>query len=471
MSGTPAVEAIGGEAATIPLPTSVPRVVGSPEPTTQESSTSCDSARETTTSKQGAAGMGGRGKEKRRVKGLRALATAMASRSTTSSRFPAGAVTVVGGLALVAGARLAFCLFHKRRLALRTKKLEAEKESLRTREEIQASSSAPPEANDPDEDDRTASAACSGSASAPPSRSTPTVVAPSLASPAPTPAVKGAAWGRAMLFFLVLVALLELARQVSFNKLDLHGLRPHEVASKGLKAHHYLILSEKAFCLSMAWYLTAWASFLTTSRGRETLERGVETASPALEAEGEAPSRVPASAGSLAGGVDFTGIWIRDRRKSDSLAGVCQLAGLNRFLAKAICLVRGSELVQTEDGLSIRVFSEIPWFTLRERYTFNGHASNRRRDFRGGRMDCTMERTATGLKFLMKWPEVRARNTRTCLPAGAHPCLVLTFCMWLTFFLFFAAMGRHGGDLLRPRRGPRAPREDQEQHHAKGRGQ
>ena len=427
MSGTPAVEAIGGEAASIPLPTSVPRVVGSPEPTTQESSTSCDSARETTTSKQGAAGMGGRG---RKVKSLRALARAMASRSTTSSRFPAGAVTVVGGLALVAGARLAFRLFQKRRLALRTKKqLEAEKESLRTREEIQASSSAPPEANDPDEDDRTASAACSGSASAPPSRSTPTVVASSLASPAPTPAVKGAAWGRAMLFFLVLVALLELARQVSFNKLDLHGLRPHEVASKGLKAHHYLILSEKAFCLSMAWYLTAWASFLTTSRGRETLERGVETASPALEAEGEAPSRVPASAGSLAGGVDFTGIWIRDRRKSDSLAGVCQLAGLNRFLAKAICLVRGSELVQTEDGLSIRVFSEIPWFTLRERYTFNGHASNRRRDFRGGRMDCTMERTATGLKFLMKWPEVRARNTRTCLPAGAHPCLVLTFCM------------------------------------------
>ena len=130
MSGTPAVEAIGGEAATIPLPTSVPRVVGSPEPNTQESSTSCDSARETTTtSKQGAAGMGGRGR-----KGLRALARAMASRSsTTSSRFPAGAVTVVGGLALVAGARLAFRLFQKRRLALR--KLEAEKESLRTREE------------------------------------------------------------------------------------------------------------------------------------------------------------------------------------------------------------------------------------------------------------------------------------------------------------------------------------------------
>ncbi|QDZ25616.1 hypothetical protein HOP50_18g81580 [Chloropicon primus] len=214
-------------------------------------------------------------------------------------------------------------------------------------------------------------------------------------------AFKGSSWGRLMLFFLVLVTLLELVRQVNFNHLDLKGLK---LQGGKLTHQHYLVLSEKVFCLFMAWYLTVWSSFLTTRRGRESLlvAGSVVRASPG-------PSSEPASQG-LDGGkgtkaIDFSGIWLRDRKNSDSLAGVCKLANVNRFLAKAICLVRGSELVQTEEGLSIRVFSEIPWFSLRERYTFSGNALNKRRDFRRGEMDCTMERTSTGLKFLMKWPE------------------------------------------------------------------
>ena len=171
----------------------------------------------------------------------------------------------------------------------------------------------------------------------------------------------------------------------------------------------YIVLFEKLVCLLLAWY----ATFVSSIRSRRRTGRGMGEGQLAQMAQ-EPTSATDASSWTSSSissnnnnskDIDLTGIWIKDRKNSDSLAGLCKLANVNFLLRKAICLVRGSELKQTSEGLSIRVFSEIPWFSLNEWYEFKANSLNKRRDLRRGKMDCTMEKTKTGLKFFMEWPE------------------------------------------------------------------
>lgn len=219
----------------------------------------------------------------------------------------------------------------------------------------------------------------------------------------PHPVFKGSTWGRVFLFAVVLVSLLEMVRQVDPTEFGL------KVKLDQGNYRKYLVLGEKIFCLLLAWYLTIWIS-LVSSYGVAPSAVGSPSSSAAApsappQARVQAPAAAPSAGVPEGGSPNFTGVWLRDRKNSDSLAGVCRLAKVNAILSKAICLVRGSELKQTAEGLSIRVFSEIPWFSLREQYCFGSVSLNKRRDFRRGTMACTMERTKTGLYFRMDWPE------------------------------------------------------------------
>lgn len=203
--------------------------------------------------------------------------------------------------------------------------------------------------------------------------------------------------GRVLFFFVVLISLLEMIRQISPLEYRLEAKNKDYMTK-------YVVLSEKAFGLCLAWYVTFWITMLS-KRGRRAGSRsGLEELSQEEEPQQE-PRSSTDSWRSSDGEIDLTGVWIKDRKKSDSLAGVCEIANINFILRKAICLVRGSELNLTDQGLSIRVFSEIPWFSLNEYYAFKTESLNKRRDFRRGKMRCTMKKQKNGLKFFMEWPE------------------------------------------------------------------
>ena len=208
------------------------------------------------------------------------------------------------------------------------------------------------------------------------------------------------AWGRALLFFLVPISMLEMVRQVNPEDFGL-------IVQQQVDYQSYILFGEKLFGLCLAWYLTVWVTLFSMKNKRT--QRPSSMLSKEVVLRGTRTQESDACACASQSGsfeeVDVTGIWIKDRKRSDNLAPLCRLARINILLSKAICLVKGSELKQTKEGLTIRVFSEIPWFSLNEKYEFGKVALNRRRDFRKGKMECSMEKTRTGLKFVLKWPE------------------------------------------------------------------
>ena len=236
--------------------------------------------------------------------------------------------------------------------------------------------------------------------------------------------------GRVLLFFVVLISLLELLRQISPLEYTM------EVKSEEFyqKYHKYIVLFEKLFGLCLAWYVSIWITLLSRRRrggagARSSVSDAEQTNNSSVVESNARRRRGREGRTAASATVDLSGIWIKDRKKSDSLAGVCKIANVNFILRKAICLVRGSELKQTEEGLKIRVFSEIPWFSLNEWYEFKTNTLNKRRDLRRGHMNCTMRKTKTGLTFYMEWPEPWGGYESTeYILRGEHTLQVKTDC-------------------------------------------
>jgi hypothetical protein len=185
---------------------------------------------------------------------------------------------------------------------------------------------------------------------------------------------------------------------------------------------------EKVFGLCLAWYVSIWITLLSRRRRRRratATDAGAPTGESELGNDTSDSLTLPRDKT-----IDLSGVWIKDRKNSDSLAGICKIANINFILRKAICLVRGSELKQTEEGLKVRVFSEIPWFSLNEWYEFKNNTLNKRRDLRRGHMDCTMVKTKTGLKFHLQWPEPWGGYESTqYILLGEHTLQVKTDCV------------------------------------------
>lgn len=83
---------------------------------------------------------------------------------------------------------------------------------------------------------------------------------------------------------------------------------------------------------------------------------------------------------------NMTGTWVKDSKASDSMAEAIQLAQLNRLTRTAVKLIKGVQILQTDQDFEFAVFSVIGWFKVKETYPMNGSPhQEKRRDLRKGK--------------------------------------------------------------------------------------
>ena len=147
----------------------------------------------------------------------------------------------------------------------------------------------------------------------------------------------------------MVISVLEAARQIHPADLGLAWDHAPFAAAAG-----HLLLAEKACMLLLAWYLTVWLTLLSHERKVGRAPNGHKAGAGAAVSEVQ-PSARTTAASSPALPQNVSGVWIKDRRRSDRMSQVCKLAKINVLLSKAIFLIKGSELNHTPEGLHIKV--------------------------------------------------------------------------------------------------------------------
>lgn len=81
----------------------------------------------------------------------------------------------------------------------------------------------------------------------------------------------------------------------------------------------------------------------------------------------------------------LSGTWDKDKAASDSMESAINAMRLNPIIRRGVSLVRGLEIVVTDEDFYMAVFSAIPWFKVVERYPLTGEDRGfKRRDLRRG---------------------------------------------------------------------------------------
>lgn len=83
--------------------------------------------------------------------------------------------------------------------------------------------------------------------------------------------------------------------------------------------------------------------------------------------------------------LNLSGVWIKDKQRSDSMDAACDAMKLNMIMRKAIHLIQGVEISIDNRQFLFTVLSGIMWFKVREKYSLDGSPSrHKRRDLRRG---------------------------------------------------------------------------------------
>lgn len=103
---------------------------------------------------------------------------------------------------------------------------------------------------------------------------------------------------------------------------------------------------------------------------------------------------------------DFSGTWIKDKEKSESMGEAIKLMALGGLVRQAVKLIRGVKITQDSSQFTMAVFSVISWFKVTERYKLNGEESScKRRDLRRGGHKGQVEALGDKLLLHLKWDE------------------------------------------------------------------
>mmetsp|Transcript_12199 Transcript_12199/g.34408 ORF Transcript_12199/g.34408 Transcript_12199/m.34408 type:complete len:143 (-) Transcript_12199:460-888(-) len=117
--------------------------------------------------------------------------------------------------------------------------------------------------------------------------------------------------------------------------------------------------------------------------------------------------------------VDVSGRWVKDRPASDSMGVAARMVHLNFVMTRAIALIKGLDIDHRGDAMDLRIFSEVPFFKVREQYA--GHAQrNMRRDLRRGGVTAWMVPRPTHVELHFHWEAPYAGSeTDLLVPVGA----------------------------------------------------
>ncbi|GLI66406.1 hypothetical protein VaNZ11_010167 [Volvox africanus] len=101
---------------------------------------------------------------------------------------------------------------------------------------------------------------------------------------------------------------------------------------------------------------------------------------------------------------DLSGIWIKNREKSQSMEDAMNLMRLNGIIRQAVKLVKGVNIKVDRDNFTFTVFSFISWFKVKEVYPMNGEERPyRRRDLRRGGAMGHVEPQGRNIQVHLRW--------------------------------------------------------------------
>eukprot|EP01026_Neomeris_dumetosa_P083186 TRINITY_DN961_c0_g2_i1.p2 TRINITY_DN961_c0_g2~~TRINITY_DN961_c0_g2_i1.p2 ORF type:complete len:308 (-),score=38.65 TRINITY_DN961_c0_g2_i1:219-1142(-) len=102
----------------------------------------------------------------------------------------------------------------------------------------------------------------------------------------------------------------------------------------------------------------------------------------------------------------FSGIWIKDRERSDSMEKAMDIMGMRGIVRAAVGLIRGVEVKYSKDEFVFSVFSYIMWFKITERYPLNGDICRyNRRDLRSGQHTGYVEEKGQKVMCRVVWSD------------------------------------------------------------------
>eukprot|EP00195_Chlamydomonas_chlamydogama_P017753 CAMPEP_0202891962 /NCGR_PEP_ID=MMETSP1392-20130828/1857_1 /ASSEMBLY_ACC=CAM_ASM_000868 /TAXON_ID=225041 /ORGANISM="Chlamydomonas chlamydogama, Strain SAG 11-48b" /LENGTH=171 /DNA_ID=CAMNT_0049575837 /DNA_START=113 /DNA_END=629 /DNA_ORIENTATION=- len=89
---------------------------------------------------------------------------------------------------------------------------------------------------------------------------------------------------------------------------------------------------------------------------------------------------------------NITGIWLKDKKASDSMDDMCTAMNLSFLFKQAVNLMKGIEITQDDATLVVCSISLVNWFQVKETYRMDGTpGETKRRDLRKGKTQASIK--------------------------------------------------------------------------------